>query len=127
MQPVHFDPSALRPRGQPVGDQQYDRALPEHAAAPQLVEGMQRGRDPRPAGPVLDRRRAARQRLVRIAGAQRAGDIGQPRAEQEYRDTLAGIGDGMQEMQEQPRYSLIEPEISSSATIGAGLSMRPSR
>ncbi len=45
--------------------------------------------------------RAARQRLVRVALAQRAGDVGQPGAEQEHRDALARVGDGMQEMQEQ--------------------------
>ena len=48
-------------------------------------------------------RRAGGERLVRVALAERARDIGQPRAEQEGRDALARVGDGMQEMQEQPR------------------------
>ena len=68
---------------EPVGDQQHDRALGEHAARPQLVEGVQRRRDPRAARPVGHARRAGGKRIVRIALAQRARDVGQPGAEQE--------------------------------------------
>ena len=38
----------------------------------------------------------------------------------------AGIGDRMEECRNRRVYSLVGPDISSSATIGAGLSMRPS-
>ena len=52
---------------QPVGDQQHDRALRQHAARPLLVEGVQRGGDAGAAGPVGHWRDAGRQRFVRIA------------------------------------------------------------
>ena len=68
---------------EPVGDEQHDRALRQHAARPQLVEGVQRRGDAGAARPVRHARRAGGERLVGIALAQRAGDIGQPRAEQE--------------------------------------------
>ena len=48
-------------------------------------------------------RRTGGERLVGIALPDGAGDVGQPRAEQEGGHALARIGDGMQEMQEQPR------------------------
>src|SRR5437879_3393556 len=37
---------------QPIGNQEHDRALREHAARPALVEFGERGRDARAAGPV---------------------------------------------------------------------------
>ena len=84
---------------EPVGDEQHDRALGEHAARPQLVEDMQRRGDPRAAGPVRHARRAGRQRIVGIALAQRARDVGQPRAEQKRADAFSRVGEVMQEMQ----------------------------
>ena len=56
--------SSARPRDvvalQPVGDQQHDRALPQHAPRPQPVELVQRLADARAARPVLDRRASSR-------------------------------------------------------------------
>src|SRR4051794_1531294 len=102
VQPVHLEGElGIGLPLQPVGDQEHDGALAQHAARPQFVEVVQRGRYPRAAGPVLHGRRAACQRLVGIALAQRTGDIGKPGAEQEHRDALARIADGMEEMQEQ--------------------------
>ena len=43
------------------------------------------------------------QRLVRILGLERTGDVGQTRPEQERVDALARIGHRVEEMQEQPR------------------------
>src|SRR5580693_6026429 len=82
-----------------VGDEKDDGALGQHAARPKLVEGVQRRGDPRAAGPVRHARRAGRQRIVGIALAQRAGDIGQPRAEQKRADALSRVGEVVQEMQ----------------------------
>src|SRR3954462_7765225 len=57
VQPVHLERQpGIRLTLQPVGDQQHNGALPEHAAAPQLVEAVQRGGNARAAGPVLHRR-----------------------------------------------------------------------
>ena len=56
---------------------------------------------------------------------ERAGDVGEPRAEQEGVHALSRIRHRMQEMQEQPRVFAIEPEMSSSATIGGCRSSRP--
>src|SRR6204780_455769 len=70
---------------EPIGDEKDDGALGQHAARPKLVEGVQRRGDARAAGPIRDARRAGRQRIVGIAFAQRAGDIGQPRARSEER------------------------------------------
>src|SRR5580700_4487849 len=84
---------------EPIGDEEDDRALGEHAARPKLVEGVQRRGDPGAAGPVRHARRAGRERIVGIALAQRAGDIGQPRAEQERADAFPCVGEVVQEMQ----------------------------
>src|SRR5580692_3851879 len=84
---------------EPVGDEQDDRSLGEHAARPQLVEGVQRRSDARAAGPIRHARRTGRQRIVGVALAQRARDVGQPRAEQERADALSCIGEVVQEMQ----------------------------
>src|SRR4051794_16117605 len=57
MQAVHLE---RQPRVgfplEPVGDQQHDGALPEHATAPQFIKTVQRGGDAGATGPVLDRR-----------------------------------------------------------------------
>ena len=45
----------------------------------------------------------AGERLVRVLRLERAGDVGEPRAEQEGVHALSRIGHGVQEMQEQPR------------------------
>ena len=80
---------------EPVGDQQHDRSLPEHAARPQLVELGDRMADPGPARSVDDRLGDAVEREVDIAEAQIAGDVGQPRAKHESEDAVAVIGDRM--------------------------------
>src|SRR5437868_2759220 len=104
VQPVHLEGELVVGLAlQPVGDQEHNGALPEHTARPQLVEGVQGGGDAGAAGPILHRLRTACQRLVRILGAQCPRHVGQPRAKQEDGDALAVVGDGMEEMQEQPR------------------------
>ena len=52
---------------EPVGDQEDDRALGQHAACPQLVEHMERGGDARAARPVGHARRAGGERVVGVA------------------------------------------------------------
>ena len=89
---------------EPVGEQQHDRALAEHAARPVAVELVQRSRrcGCRPTSPA----RRAEQCASASSGSrrlQRAGDVGQPRAEQEGRDAAALLGQRVQEMQEEAR------------------------
>src|SRR5580700_11338753 len=84
---------------EPVGDEEHDGALGQHAARPKLVEGVQRRGDAGAAGPVRNVRRTGRERLVRIALAQRARDIGEPGAEQERVDALSRVGEVVQKMQ----------------------------
>ena len=104
VQPLHL---GLEPGDivalQPVGDQQHDRALPQRAPRPQPVERVQRLADARAAGPVLDRSRAIGKRVVGIAMAHLARQIGQPRAEHEGMDAAALFGERVQEMQENAR------------------------
>ncbi len=88
---------------QPVGDQQHNRTLGEHAARPQLVEGLQRGRDARAARPVDHVRRAEAERLVRIARLERARHVREPRSEEKRMHALSRIGDRVEEVQEEPR------------------------
>ncbi len=88
---------------EPVSDEQHDGALRKDAARPQLVEGMERGRDTRAARPVRDIAGDCGQRLVRILRLERAGDIGETGAEQERVHALARIGDGVEKVQEEPR------------------------
>src|SRR5215475_1597216 len=85
VQPVHLEGElVVRLALQPVRDQQHDRTLPQHAARPQLVEGVQRSGDAGAAGPILDRLRTARQRLVGILGTQRPCHIGKARTEKKH-------------------------------------------
>ena len=58
--------------------------------------------DPRAARPVDRERRALGQRLVGVARAHGARDVGEPRSEQEGRDA-ARFAERVQEMQEQAR------------------------
>src|SRR5436309_975454 len=88
---------------EPVGDQQHHRALRQHAPRPLLVEGTQRGRDAGAARPVGDACRHRNERLVRVLALERAGDVGEPRAEEESMHALARVRHRMQEMQKQPR------------------------
>src|SRR5216683_1528882 len=70
-----------------------DGALPEHPAAPMLVERLQRGRNARAARPVDHVGRTEAERLVRIARLERARHVGEPRSEEKRMHTLSRIGD----------------------------------
>src|ERR1700716_3042497 len=112
VQPVHLERQlGVRLVLQPLGNQEHDGALPEHAPAPQFVEGVQRGGDPGAAGPAL-RRGSARVTLVSLV----------PNRDTDTR--LRASVMAWRKCRNRRVYSLIEPDISSSATIGAGLSMR---
>ena len=110
---------------EPVGDQQHDRALREHAPRPLLVEGVQRGRDARAARPVGTLRRARRQRLVRILAPCSARVTLVSRVPNRKVCTrLRASVTAWRKCRNSRVYWLIEPEISSSATIGGGLRAR---
>ena len=87
---------------QPVGDEEHDRPLPEHAARPFAVELAERRGDPRAARPVEHGLRASGQRLVGIAPPDLAGDVGEARAEEEGADP-ALLAEGVDEVEEDAR------------------------
>ena len=104
MQAFHFLIQTARALAiQPVGDEQNDRPLPQHAARPLVVELVQRLADARAARPVLDLRRGFLQGDVDVAIAQGPRHVRQARAEGEAVDPVAVVGDRVHEMQEHPR------------------------
>ena len=105
MQPVHLEGERVVGIAlEPVGDQQHDRALAEHAPRPVLVEVMQRRGDAGAARPVEHAGRAGGERLVRIALACSARVTLVSRVPNRNVCTrLRASVTRMEEMQEQPR------------------------
>src|SRR5574337_100395 len=65
-QPLHFRPQAMQAVAfEPIGEDEHDRALAEHAPRPVAVELRDRLADARASRPVGGKRRAARERVVR--------------------------------------------------------------
>ena len=83
-----------------VGDQQDDRALTEHALGPKAVEAGDGLANASAAGPVGHRVGDHLESNLRVAGAQLAGDVGQPSAEEKDVDAVSIVGDGMEEVQQ---------------------------
>ena len=84
VQPVHLRTEILAFVAlEPVGEEEHDRTLAEHAARPFAVELVQRRGDAGAAGPVRHRIRAGGERLVGVLPAELAGDVAEARAEQE--------------------------------------------
>ena len=84
----------------PVGDEQHDRALGEHAARPQLVEGAQRRGDARAARPI---RHAAEQAASASSGSRSRSarvTLVSRVPNKNVRDALSRVGERVQEMQE---------------------------
>ena len=91
---------------QPIGDQQDHRPLPQRAAPPLAVEGVQAMADARAAGPILDGAADAGQGGVHVIAPQVPGDVGEPRPEQEGEDSVAVVGQGVQEMEQHARVAV---------------------
>ena len=111
---------------EPVGDQQHDRALREHAARPELVEVVQRGGDARAARPVEhaapSRRPAPRPGR---AGLSARVTLVSRVPNRNVCTRLRASVTAWRKCRNSRVYWLIEPEISSSATIGGCLAARP--
>jgi len=110
VQPVHLEcQPGVGFALQPVGNQEHDGALPEHRRPQSLLKVCSEIaiRVPPAQSSTADEQLASassgsRARKARV-------NIGQAGAKQKDRHALACIGNGVQEMQKQPVYSLIEP------------------
>lgn len=71
-----------------VGDQQHDRAAPQHALGRAAIEAAETRADPRAARPVVDTQSDLAQRVVHTAALQGFGDSRQARTEGEAFDAV---------------------------------------
>ena len=126
MQPIDLEgETVVRIALQPIGDQQHDRALGEHAPRPKLVESAQRGGDARAAGPVGDARCDRGEPLVRILALSARVTLVSRVPNKKVCTRLRASVTAWRKCRNSRVYWLMEPEISSSATSGGALTRGP--
>src|SRR5579875_331595 len=85
-----------------IADDQHDSSASQHTFSPLMVKVVQSVADARATGPVLHRFGNITHRLIDIAPLELARDTREARAKDESLDVHQAIGNGMNEVQQQP-------------------------
>ena len=125
-EPLHLGPDAFaRVAVESVGDEQHHRALAAHPAGPVPVEPVETLPDARAPAPVFHLLARALHRRVHVAPPKLAGDVGEPGAEDEGVHAAPVSGEGVREVEQQPRVAAHRPRDVAEHDDGGGLSEAP--